>query len=764
MLLIRIPRLLLVTGGLVVLATHLCGQALSTTFKFGGSGTTLFFPRDGSFYDTAQSIAIDASGNMYIAGTAYSADFPQVNALAPITGFSSCFVMCIFQAPFIAKIDAAGSRLIYSTILGVPTSDAAFPTLAFPNLSSLVPIAVAVDSGGNAYITGTTSNANFPGVKGLSPKSSGGADAFLVKLDPNGNLISSMLFGGSADDAGNAIALDSAGTIYIAGTTKSPDFPTTSGAYRNQLSSTQDLFLTTLSSSTGKILTSTYLGPGTAPHLALIPGGQVYVAASTTSADWPTTAGAFQPGCPGSPCAGIIALKFDLPASKILFATYLGGNGTNTLSAVAAGPDDSLFLTGLTNSSAFPVTAGAFSTQADCPQYVCSTSSFVTHLNDTGTTALYSTYLKGKFGVHANAIAVDTLGDAYVAGQTSSTDLPVLHAVQPNFIPAVCGSRTPSGGIGRSFFCASGGFVSALNPSGSSLNWSTFLGGNGSAVYGLAFDSSGSLYATGEGIALAGTYRGGSASAVKFTSQNPVLEVTAQSITNSASYATGLPFGGGLATIFLSGLSGMNGILSAQSFPLPTEIAGVSVKVNGELAPILAVASTESSQQINFQVPFDQQATTAVLQISQNNNSVFLGAQPVASGIFVLPDGSPAIQHAADYSLVTAEHPVIPGETITIYATGLGDTVPGSQTGLPFTKALPLVYQIYQPYVSIGSNASCAILYAGPTPGFIGLYQINCKTPAQLSSGRQRLQISMLVPILLPALYSLSNLVSLAVQ
>jgi uncharacterized protein (TIGR03437 family) len=222
--------------------------------------------------------------------------------------------------------------------------------------------------------------------------------------------------------------------------------------------------------------------------------------------------------------------------------------------------------------------------------------------------------------------------------------------------------------------------------------------------------------------------------------------------------------------VFLNGLTGINGIVAADSLPLPTQLAGVSVKVNGELAPILAVASLPGDwQQINFQVPFDRGlgqnngSQYPAVEIDANGVATFTGALPVAPGIFSFADGSPVVEHTADLTFVTKAHPVVPGETVTVYVTGLGAYASG-QAGVPATGPEQLLY--LPPTVSLGGT-SCTVIYAGPASGYPGLYEIQCQTGKQIPKGLQPLQvIDPMTPFEsgTPTFVTNSNIASLPVQ
>jgi uncharacterized protein (TIGR03437 family) len=324
--------------------------------------------------------------------------------------------------------------------------------------------------------------------------------------------------------------------------------------------------------------------------------------------------------------------------------------------------------------------------------------------------------------------------------------------------------------------------------------WSTFLGQYSSCVYadlgqgfvggwGVAVDAANNVYVAGSDLAVTGTAlnppvpgpggpASGEATVLKIAPGGQPVTFAANAVVNSASYAPGLPFAGGLATVFLTGLTGINGIVAADRYPLPTQLAGVSVKVNGELAPLLAVASLPGGeQQINFQVPLDRGlgenagsgSQYLAVEVDANGIATFTGVLPLAPGIFVFDDGSPVVEHASNSTLVSKAHPVVPGETLAIYVTGLGAYAPG-QTGVPPTGTEQLISS--PPTVSLGTT-SCTILSAGPAPGYVGLDQIKCQTSKQIPKGMQPLQVvDPMEPFLsgTPTFVTNSNIVNLPVQ
>jgi len=222
----------------------------------------------GSDYDQAFSIAVDSAGNAYVTGETSSRDFPTVNALQPIS-----------RSIFLTKLNAAGSALIYSTYLGGITGEQA----AF---------GIAVDSVGNAYLTGYTFALDFPTVNALQPQNGGRNDAFVTKLDSTGSaLIYSTYLGGSRSEFGSSIATDSAGNAFVTGNTTSRDFPRANAMQPNHGGGADDAFVTKINATGSAFFYSTYLGGGLddfGSGIAVDVEGNAYVTGNTTSVDFPT--------------------------------------------------------------------------------------------------------------------------------------------------------------------------------------------------------------------------------------------------------------------------------------------------------------------------------------------------------------------------------------------------------------------------------------------------------------------------------------------
>ncbi len=353
---------------------------------------------------------------------------------------------------------------------------------------------IAVDSSGSAYITGRTSSLNFPTRSPFQSAHGGADDIFVVKLSPDGSaIVYSTYLGGSRGESGNAIAVDSSGNAYVTGSTTSVDFPTTTGAFQTASGGgicrgdvpCDDAFAVRLNSTGSALLYSTFLGGSgsdSGAGIAVDPSGNAYVAGHTSSTNFPT-ANPLQPTLRGSIDAFVT--KLNAMGTSLLYSTYLGGDGEDVAFGIAVGAAGDAYVTGGTASANFPVTSGSF--QAI---FAGISDAFVAKLNAQGSALVYSTYLGGSRGESGNAIAVDSSGNAYVTGNTGSTDFPTARALQPEF----GGSR--GGRIGT--FIAGDAFVTKLNAQGSALVYSTYLGGGfGDTGAGIAVDSSGNAYVIG---------------------------------------------------------------------------------------------------------------------------------------------------------------------------------------------------------------------------------------------------------------------------
>jgi len=383
---------------------------------------------------------------------------------------------------------------------------------------------IAVDSMGFAYVTGFTYSSNFPTTAGSFQTSNNGAadggdapNAFVTKLNATGTeLVYSTYLGGSgvgeSGDGGNGIAVDSMGFAYVAGVTNSSNFPTTSGAFQTTNKATtiqtSNAFVTKLNADGTALVYSTYLGGSgisfesdlttfrygdVGNGIAVDSLGFAYVVGQTSSANFPTTSGAFQtknnaattPPTFEESNAFVTKLKTD--GSGLVYSTYLGGKATDGGLGIAVDSMGFAYATGVAASSNFPTTTGAFQT-TNGGVAAGGTNAFVTKLKTDGSGLSYSTFLGGSVADSGNGIAIDSNDFAYVAGGTTSSNFPTTTGAFQTAIGTTDGN----------------GFVTKLNAGGTALVYSTYLGGHGDfegfggdSCLGIAVDSSGFAYVTG---------------------------------------------------------------------------------------------------------------------------------------------------------------------------------------------------------------------------------------------------------------------------
>ena len=391
----------------------------------------------GSSIDGANGIAVAPDGTAFIAGGTFSSDFPTAHPLQPNAGGPADFP----QDAFVSKIGADGSTLIYSTYLGGENTDIAY--------------AIAVDASGDAYVTGTTDSPDFPvtpnawdtlcggdGKCGASYSTSGLIvfNGFVSKLNPAGSaLLYSGLLGNYQTTECFAIAVDNAENAYVTGDVGPP-------------------------------LMATQNGP--APTFPIV--------------------NAFQTAFGGS--ADAFVTKIDATGSQVLYSSYLGGSGEDIGYGIAADTSANAYVTGLTYSADLPITVAT----ALQSSYAGAGDAFLTKVNTNGTGAgslVFSTYVGGSGLDQGNGIAVDSSGNAYLAGGTTSTTL--------GFAPPA-GAYQAACALDSVGVCEGDAFMAKLNPvltGAASLTYFTYLGGSlADSASGVAVDTSGDVYLTGSTV------------------------------------------------------------------------------------------------------------------------------------------------------------------------------------------------------------------------------------------------------------------------
>jgi len=472
---------------------------LSYSTYLGGSGD-----------DLGRAIAVDSAGNAYVTGTTTSTNFPTQNPLQAANGANGTSYV------FVTELNATGTALVYSTFLGGNG-------LQQGN-------GIAVDSAGNAYVAGSTTSPSFP-TKNPLPAASGGAfgggtDAFVAELNATGTaLVYSTYFGpptgawmrdigttlqystyvaGSANYQANGIAVDAAGNAYVTGYTWPKSGPGTLA------------FVAKMNATGTALAYSTYLGGTNTSYgqgIAVDSAGNAYVTGYTTSVNFPTK-NPFQAANAGYEDAFVA--KLNVTGTALIYSTYLGGSYDDRGYAIAVDGAGNAYITGL---------AGVNFPTKNSLQPFSGGDAFVTKLNATGTALVYSTFLGGTFRDIGRGIAVDLLGNAYVTGIAGSYNFPINNPLQ----------------------AASGGgqdaFVAKLNPTGTALIYSTYLGGNNTDQgYGIAVDNSGNAYIAGM------------TSSTNFPTQNPL----------QAAYGGG-SWDAFVAKIALPGVAASGFVISAPS-------------------------------------------------------------------------------------------------------------------------------------------------------------------------------------------------------
>jgi len=377
------------------------GAILFKTY-FGGTGV-----------DEAHSVALDAVGNIYVTGYTTSTDFPTVNPFqANMAGVQDAYVL---------KMNSSGDVIQFASYLGGSRSDRGY--------------GIDVDGFGNAFIVGdTTSNTNFPVTSNAFQSRFGGGlgDAFITKITPANTVGFSTYFGGIGWDRSYDVELDSEGNIVLVGFTTS-GFPTTSNAlYRTFRGGSYDGFVAKMNNAGTSLVFSTYFGGNgddEVVRLALDQNNNIHFTGYTTSQDFPlkNPAQIFQAGA-----FDAFVVKLHSDGQDADFSTYIGGEDTEGGVSIAVDNAGFVYVAGFTNSIQFYAinAIGGFLRGLR--------DGFLLKIAPDASFVVYSTYI-GGFGLEgATAVAVDSAGNAYVTGYTSSTDFPV---VTNAFQPAKAGSQ-----------------------------------------------------------------------------------------------------------------------------------------------------------------------------------------------------------------------------------------------------------------------------------------------------------------------------------
>ena len=345
---------------------------------------------------------------------------------------AGCSAYNLIYCPFVAKFNSAGTALLYSTfVAGSETGTAN---------------GIVLDANGDAFIAGSTASTDFPITAGAvqTHNHASGAAGFVTELDSTGtSLLYSTYLGGSTYTTINQIAIDDKGNAYVTGNTWDTNFPVTKGAYQttaiNKGSNLGSAFITKVNPGGTALVYSTYLG-GRDPYawdeslaIAVDSKGEAYVGGNTSSNDFPVTKGALQVAREGPNMYAGFVTKLNASGSALVYSTYLGGNGHDSVNAIALDSNGNAYATGSTTSPDFPITAGAFQSKIGISGFGYPQANvFVSELNNDGKALVYSTFLGGSTGFaladegdEANGIALDPQGMVYLTGMACTIQYPV---------------------------------------------------------------------------------------------------------------------------------------------------------------------------------------------------------------------------------------------------------------------------------------------------------------------------------------------------
>ena len=384
------------------------GTALVYSTYLGGSGVQFL-----NYGDKGNAIAVDSAGNAYLTGQTCSTDFPTAQPLQASPQGCEAFV---------TKLNPAGASLVYSTYLGGGNDTGT---------------GIAVDSAGNAYLTGFTSSAVFPTYNPLQPSLNGITNAFVTKLNAAGSAFVYSTYLGGEVSQGAAIAADSSGNAYVTGYTNSGLL--TVNPLQPSLNGYQNAFVSKLNADGSALVYSTYLGGSQTDQgagIAVDSSGNAYLTGTTSSPDFPTV-NPIQTQ-PKTGVQNAFVTKVNPAGSALIYSTYLGGSGCSITSncigfqtgdeglGIAVDSNGVAYVTGSTESADFP-TVNAIQPSVNGNNQIL--TGFVACLNAAGSALAYSTYLGPTAQAQANAIAVDSSGNAHVDGW-SAPGFPTVDPIQ----------------------------------------------------------------------------------------------------------------------------------------------------------------------------------------------------------------------------------------------------------------------------------------------------------------------------------------------
>ncbi|MBI5375843.1 MAG: SBBP repeat-containing protein [Candidatus Schekmanbacteria bacterium] len=441
-------------------------------------------------FDGAEDIFVNESGELEVETELGTVKFTKPFAYQELDG-KKIEVKCNFIVPSstLRGEERGEGELSYG--FQVASYDKNYPLVIDPSIVyfgtfgggvTTIPYDVTLDNSGNVYITGQTYGTlgDFPLISPLYSYNKGDSDVFVLKINASGTaLVYSTFIGGTGVDVGYGIAVDSSENIYITGSTTSSNFPLMSPIQALK-AGTNDAFITKINSSGTSLIYSTYLGGSNSDYctaIAVDNSGNAYVTGNTNSTNFPLSSplqGSF-----GGGSYDAFLTKINSSGNVFVYSTYLGGSDWERGNSIAVDSAGNAYVTGSTQSTNFPIYNAFQSTMKDNNGYY-SQHAFITKINSSGTTFIFSTYFGGTFGAVGKGIAVDSYGNIYVGGETFSYDLPVTNY------------------LSNPFPMSTNAFVSKFDTTGATLLYSTFFGGSWEqTVNDIAIDGGGNIYIVG---------------------------------------------------------------------------------------------------------------------------------------------------------------------------------------------------------------------------------------------------------------------------
>jgi hypothetical protein len=652
------------------------------------------------------AVALDADGNVWVAGTSNSTDFPASEGAFQAEAKAGTDAV-------VSKLDARLGTLLSSTYLAGTGDDTA--------------AALAVAGDGSVWVAGTTASADFPVTETAAMAKAGGSwDAWLARVSADGKeLLYGTYFGGNSVDTGKALVAWPGGGVLLAGESQSWNLAVTEGALKTDVSSS-DLMAARFDDG-GRVVWAARFGGTSADTLlaaALGSGERPVLAGWTSSLDFPVTGEAMQAAHGGGGMDGFV-LQLESDGRQLAWSTYVGGTGSEEVRAVREMEGGEWLVGGITNSRDFRTTAGAYQGKV-----AGSDDGFVMRLRDRGSGVVWSTVVGTTLQDRVLAMAVEPSGRILLGGSTNSTAFPVSQATAVQWANV--------GGVE--------GFVAELSEDGKTLPFATYLGGTGNdAVQAVALDQEGNPVLAGQTCSAdfpvtEGGYQAAATGRCNgFVTRLDMAAPTPERQAPRVDTVTG--YFGNTARINPGGVFQIRGANLARtqaeagnpdskgSGELPLALGGTKVYLvpGNAPMPLFSVSATRIVAQLPYGAP-----TTSAARVATPEGETIKGMQVTLEPQWVLLRAS-----KADGSAITEQNRVSAGEEILLHYAGFvsrPDSQPPLGTPTPEKPdylsgdPLPIVIVSAVPTPATG-GANCTIVQARAAPGYIGVGEMRLRIP-----------------------------------